>query len=114
MPPGGRDERTLERMRVAVLDDLGRWDEALAVERALGEPQEALECWSLGRSLLSSPTRAGLERSYALIERAIYLAPRPREVFYHDMIRAAVGLGDEDKAALAAQVLEVNYPNSPV
>jgi tetratricopeptide (TPR) repeat protein/predicted Ser/Thr protein kinase len=113
-PAGGDDGRTLARMRVAVLDGLERGDEALELERELGEPRDALECWSVGRSLLSSASAANHRRGFALLERAIYLAPRPREVFYHDMIRAATLVGDWDKAVLVARVLEARYPDSSV
>jgi tetratricopeptide (TPR) repeat protein len=104
----------LDRLRVAALRELGRNDEAAAIEQALGEPKGSLEHFAIG--LLSTSAfnedqdaPGKLVRHFTL---AALLAPRPDQLLHTRRTLALLNSGDHDGARDGARMLQHLWPDS--
>ena len=112
-PAGGSQQRTLERMRIQVLEELGRGDEAAQRAQVLGAPREASEYWFVGHGLLygSRSSAEDAQRGLDMLKQAVYLAPSPQH-FLLDLIVASSQFGDVDTARMAEASLLQNHADS--
>ena len=79
------------------------------MERELGEPSGAWECWWIARQRLDENPMIDPEQTRPLLERAITLADEPRESFYSDLVRATPDQAVRDRAGDA---LELHFADS--
>jgi len=110
--------RALQRCRAALLEAVGKHDEAvLAVDR-LGAPVEPMESFWVGLQRLQvarQSLRAEDRRSaHDSLLDAVMESPRARPTFLYWLAVAAGELGSEPEARRAAKALERLWPDSPM
>jgi len=115
---------SLKRIRAMVLRDLGREQEALTLEDAVGPPHQPLEFYLLGvtkyvrghREINSQGRLAGQEtfsRAMALFEKAIHYSDRARALYFYAWAAAAGYARNEAVVREAADILRRRWPGLP-